>query len=323
MSTLSSFLSQAGLVLLAAVGLAVLAIPQEMGVPSTATYKVQSGDTLGEIAKRHGTSPEQLQAINAIRNPKALKPGQLLRVPLGYQVYEVKAGDTVAGIAKKFGLTDKSVIAFNALKDPHDIAIGQDLRIPGPGSTANAPPPAAPAPRTPGATPSLSPAAPQLPLPPGLLSDLNRIKVAASKWKYIVVHHSASAKGSAASMEAYHRNERHMENGLAYHFVIGNGAGMREGEIAIGSRWKRQIKGGHLASPALNEVSVGICLVGNFETARPSAVQLRSLRALLAWLTRQTRVPKINIRTHTQINTRPTACPGKLFPTRDVANWTY
>ena len=38
-------------------------------------------------------------------------------------------------------------------------------------------------------------------------------------------------------MDRYHRDERHMEHGLAYHFVIGNGNGMGDGEIGVGQRW--------------------------------------------------------------------------------------
>ena len=119
-------------------------------------------------------------------------------------------------------------------------------------------------------------------------------------------------------MENYHRFKRHMENGLAYHFVIGNGRGMKDGEIAIGNRWRRQIKGGHLASDALNAKSIGICLVGNFENDRPTPQQMKSLYALVQYLQGRCHPPSDAVKLHKQINTKPTRCPGKLFPAKSL-----
>ena len=43
------------------------------------------------------------------------------------------------------------------------------------------------------------------------------------RWRYIVVHNSGTRQGSAKAFEYYHLHVRKMPNGLAYHFVIGNG----------------------------------------------------------------------------------------------------
>jgi N-acetyl-anhydromuramyl-L-alanine amidase AmpD len=61
-------------------------------------------------------------------------------------------------------------------------------------------------------------------------------------------------------------------------------------------------------------VSIGICLVGNFEVDRPSEAQMRSLLALVTYLNRRCALPKSSLRTHKEINTKKTACPGKRFP---------
>ena len=37
-----------------------------------------------------------------------------------------------------------------------------------------------------------------------------------NKWQYIVIHHSATGKESAASFDNYHPEQRGWENGLAY-----------------------------------------------------------------------------------------------------------
>ncbi|MFH0907862.1 MAG: N-acetylmuramoyl-L-alanine amidase [bacterium] len=209
--------------------------------------------------------------------------------------YTVKSGDSLASIAKKHGTTADAIAKANKLADPDILAIGQELLIPA------------------SAVKKL-----KYPLPADLKKRLDNTKVVPGKWRYIVIHHSATQNGSVKSMDAYHRWKRHMENGLAYHFVIGNGQGMKDGEIAIGDRWKRQIKGGHLASTALNEKSIGICLVGNFNRRKPTPKQMTSLYALISYLNTRCRPGKNAVKTHRQINTKPTECPGKNFPTKTL-----
>ena len=107
-----------------------------------------------------------------------------------------------------------------------------------------------------------------------------------------------------------------MANGLAYDFVIGNGSGMKDGEIAVGRRWTKQLDGGHLASQAQNKTAIGICLVGNFEKHRPSAKAMASLRALVEALLVRCRLAPAAVKTHRQINVVHTRCPGSRFPTQ-------
>ena len=59
-----------------------LAIP---GASSTATtsYRVRSGDTLGLIASRHGTSVSAIVALNGLSNPNLIRVGQVLKVAAG------------------------------------------------------------------------------------------------------------------------------------------------------------------------------------------------------------------------------------------------
>ena len=133
-------------------------------------------------------------------------------------------------------------------------------------------------------------------------------------WRNVVVHHSGSRGGSAAVFNAYHRR-RGMSNGLAYHFVIGNGTDSGDGEIEVGSRWTQQIHGGHVHSDALNKVSIGICLVGNFNETRPTARQIASTIELIDYLRYlQGRSNPIKFYVHREINPRPTECPGAKFP---------
>lgn len=136
-----------------------------------------------------------------------------------------------------------------------------------------------------------------------------------NQWKFIVIHHSATAKGNAARFDDYHRNKRGWEYGLAYHFVIGNGSFSENGEIEVGERWKKQIHGAHTANMECNRVAIGICLVGNFEDGgEPSDEQLESLTRLVQYLSRRYCIPLSNVILHKHVNQKGTACPGKNFP---------
>jgi len=110
-----------------------------------------------------------------------------------------------------------------------------------------------------------------------------------------------------------------MQNGLAYHFVIGNGTSSGDGEIEIGPRWTRQINGGHVASDYLNNIGIGICFVGDFNRDLPTRAQLGALEELVAYLRKRVGRSKgrvVIVKAHREINPRPTDCPGDRFPYR-------
>ena len=139
------------------------------------------------------------------------------------------------------------------------------------------------------------------------------------RWQMIVVHNSGTRQGNARVFDYYHRRVRHMRNGLAYHFVIGNGTSTDNGEIEIGDRWRRQINGGHVHSDNLNNIALGICLVGDFNRDQPTRAQLESCEELIRYL--RQRCGKIGarymvVRPHRDVNPPRwgTDCPGDAFP---------
>src|SRR6266550_2853159 len=67
-------------------------------------------------------------------------------------------------------------------------------------------------------------------------SEIDRAPVMRRRWQFIVVHNSGTRQGSARIFDYYHRHVRRMRNGLAYHFVIGNGTSTGDGQIEIGDR---------------------------------------------------------------------------------------
>lgn len=151
---------------------------------------------------------------------------------------------------------------------------------------------------------------------------IDRAPVRRGRWKYIVVHNSGTREGNARVFDIYHLRVRHMKNGLAYHFVIGDGHGSGDGQVEIGHRWTAQLNGGHVASDYLNDIALGICLVGDFNRDQPTKAQIGALEELVAYL--RDRVGKSQgrraiIYAHKEINPRPTDCPGEHFP----YNWLH
>ena len=220
--------------------------------------------------------------------------------------YTVKRGDTIFSIARSYGIPATVLAERNGLSRTYHVYSGQRLSIPA-GSTVRRPP-------SPPDTPASKVAHSGLSRSVQLAID--KAPVRPGRWQYIVVHHSGVDTGTVKAMDHYHREVRHMENGLAYDFVIGNGSGMGDGEIAVGPRWTQQLDGGHLASEAQNKVAIGICLVGNFDECRPTPREMESLRALVEALMVRCKLTPRAVRTHQQINIVHTRCPGAKFPAR-------
>jgi hypothetical protein len=154
-----------------------------------------------------------------------------------------------------------------------------------------------------------------------VIEAIRRAPVKRRRWQFIVVHNSGTRQGNARAFDYYHRHVRRMPNGLAYHFVIGNGTSTGNGEIEVGDRWRRQINGGHVHSDYLNNISLGICLVGDFNRDQPTRAQLESCEELIRYLRERCgRVDRndIPVRPHREMNPPrwPTDCPGDVFPYR-------
>lgn len=110
----------------------------------TTTYTVVAGDTLAAIARRYGTTIDELVRLNNIANPNVLSLGQQLIVPVADgttpatggtstgqgQTYVVQKGDTLLSIARRFGVTVAQLQAANNIANPDRIYPGQVLVIP-------------------------------------------------------------------------------------------------------------------------------------------------------------------------------------------------
>ena len=258
----------------------------------TTTYVVQHGDSLYSIAKRYGITAKALQQANNQIDPRKLKIGQSLIVPL-------HLGEAIAPVAPITAANPKPQPISSLPSSPHPPVIPSPSPIPPTTSQVPASPPES---------------SRHYVFLDSVKDIIDTPKVIPGRWRYIVLHHSATPQGSAAAFDVAHR-ERGMVNGLAYHFVIGNGTLTGDGQIEVGRRWLRQIKGGHLKFDSLNEIAIGICFVGNFDESRPTKKQIAAAIELVSYLREICGPPIPVLMTHTEIHPHHTECPGKYFPT--------
>lgn len=151
------------------------------------------------------------------------------------------------------------------------------------------------------------------------IDAIRRAPVQRARWKFVIVHNSGTRQGNARAFDFYHRRIRRMKNGLAYHFVIGNGTSSRNGQIEIGDRWRQQIRGGHVHSDYMNNIGLGICLVGDFNRDQPTRAQLEACEELIRYLRErcgQSEGRSLMVRPHREVNPPrwATDCPGDAFP---------
>ena len=193
--------------------------------------------------------------------------------------HAVAPGETVWRIAKMYDVDIKDITRANHLKSSKEIKMGQRLVVP-----------------------DAAPFKPVVTLYPS------------KKWKYIIIHHSATDEGNALSFHGSH-HRRGFDNGLGYHFVIANGTkGKQDGQIEVSPRWIKQQNGAHCKASNMNDKAIGICLVGNFSNERVSFEQMESLVYLGNTLRRYYKIPLKNIMGHGQVHAAQTECPGKKFP---------
>jgi len=206
----------------------------------------------------------------------------------GVLTYRVRKGDSLWLIAHRYGVTVEELARVNKIEDPSLLREGRELRI----TMAN-----------------YDYFDKHLQVKP---------KVKLRDWKYIVIHHSATDTGNSKRFDYFHRKIRHMPRGMAYHFVIGNGKGLGDGDIELGSRWTLQQPGGHVRQNKYNNIALGICLVGNSEKNLPTKKQIASLIDLVRYLQLKFSIPRGRVLGHREVPGERTKCPGRLFPLRSI-----
>ncbi len=96
------------------------------------THKVQYGETLFRIASKYRLSVSELQRLNQLSDPAALKAGQILKLTGTVAVpekYQVQDGDTLFSIAYKFSLELAALARWNALATDAVLSAGQIIML--------------------------------------------------------------------------------------------------------------------------------------------------------------------------------------------------
>jgi LysM repeat protein len=165
-----------------AVSVAAVALVALAGLADTHT--VRSGETLGRIARRYGTTVDAIAQANGIADVNLIRPGTVLVIPGSPEpapaptpapapaapvapaapapaatgpVHTVRPGETLFKIAQRYDTTVDAIVTANAIADRRQISVGQPVVIP---VAAPAPAPAAPAPTPAPAPTNPAPAAP-------------------------------------------------------------------------------------------------------------------------------------------------------------------
>ena len=153
------------------------------------------------------------------------------------------------------------------------------------------------------------------PTGPSTLTARLSPEVAARKWQYIVLHHSATEGATVEAIDAAHRARKDSAGkpwlGIGYHFVVGDGRGIADGLIEPTFRWRDQIHGAHAGDRLHNDAGIGICLVGNFDEHPPTERQIASTKELIKDLCTTYGIEDENVLVHKELSA--TNCPGKHF----------
>ncbi|MDP5290756.1 LysM peptidoglycan-binding domain-containing protein [Oceanimonas sp. CHS3-5] len=102
-------------------------------------YRVKGGDSLGVIARRHGTHIVALKQANNLRG-NTIRIGQTLLVPTSaapaparastqQSTYRVRAGDSLSVIASRFSVSIADLLRWNRLSNKHMLRAGQKLIV--------------------------------------------------------------------------------------------------------------------------------------------------------------------------------------------------
>jgi membrane-bound lytic murein transglycosylase D len=133
------------------------------------THRLARGETLSHVSRRYGIDVRTIMDLNNIRDPRRLRQGQQLQVPLdprraqaqarsaapraqasswnpntqtsagsdgSYSVYKVRRGDNLNNIARRFGTSVSELQRLNGIRGSR-IFVGQDLKVPSSGAAAS------------------------------------------------------------------------------------------------------------------------------------------------------------------------------------------
>ena len=124
--------------------------------------------------------------------------------------------------------------------------------------------------------------------------------------KYIILHHSATDGGTFESIRKYHMETNGWKD-IGYHYLIETDGSVHKGR-------DERTEGAHTVG--FNLISIGICLVGDFDKYKPNKAQLQALNDLISDIQYRYKIPNANIKMHRDSANK--TCPGLKFPIEEV-----
>ncbi|MBL6935678.1 MAG: M23 family metallopeptidase [Alphaproteobacteria bacterium] len=103
--------------------------PEPAAITGEGEVRVQRGDTLFGIARKHNVPLRDLIEANRLRPPYTLLTGSLLVLPRS-RTHTVVAGDTLYSISRRYGVDMSLLARVNRLNPPETIRVGQKLSLP-------------------------------------------------------------------------------------------------------------------------------------------------------------------------------------------------
>lgn len=113
----------------------ITAVIPEVKKVQAKTYRVKSGDTVSQIAKKFGVSVSKIARLNNLGPTSLIRVGQVLVISgsapksENVQSYKVRSGDNLSKIAQRFNLSVDELVALNRISSSTIIYPGQILRV--------------------------------------------------------------------------------------------------------------------------------------------------------------------------------------------------
>jgi N-acetyl-anhydromuramyl-L-alanine amidase AmpD len=138
--------------------------------------------------------------------------------------------------------------------------------------------------------------------------------------EYVVIHHSLTEDSGTVSWDNirdYHTNTLGWSD-IGYHFGIEQVD--NSVEILMGRMLYKS--GAHAKEANMNNIGIGICVVGNYDEVEPNPTIMLKLRELVQWLQMEYGIPKYKVIGHRDVGLMVgkdwtkgeyKSCPGKLF----------
>jgi hypothetical protein len=140
-----------------------------------------------------------------------------------------------------------------------------------------------------------------------------------NRYKWIVIHHSASSHDNLTSIRNFH-NQQHGWLEAGYHLILSNGStNIPTGHLEATNRYRLSSYSMASRNPKYNLRGIHLCVIGNYENSSPTESIKSSMVSAIILLQKKYRIPDEHILLHRDIG--QTLCPGKHITKEQILFW--